>query len=213
MHSSRIITSGNRVLNFTSWASIAHLIAAKGGNYLLALSIGGVLTMFLPFIAEALCQAQTTLVSRYLGAKQYSQVVQLFYSGSFLALIPIGLMTIPLIFFPGITFQSLFSEIILDSSTIRLIFLGVWISFACYTFAFIPISYVLAYKDTKFSLFMGVVGWINGYLLIYFAFEGLKAPPEYFWLILSLMHGSSALLYYLRMRKLLSRTKAMFSYQ
>lgn len=208
-----LLRAGNRILGFTCWASIAQLMAEKGGNYLLVISIGGVLFMLLHFIGDALCQAQTTLVSQYLGAQKYHRLMKLFYSGTLLAVIPIALFAVPLLFFSSLTFQTLFSGIQLESFSVWLVFLGVWLSFGFYTFAFIPVSYVLAHKDTKFSFFMGVVGWGNGYLLMYLAVKVLSAPAEYFWLILSLMHGSNALFYYLRMRKLLSSSKAAVSYQ
>ena len=74
----------NRILNFTSWASIAHLMTAKGGDYLLVLSVGGTLFLFLPFLGDAICQAQTTVVSHILGARNYHLLNTSFRSGMIL---------------------------------------------------------------------------------------------------------------------------------
>jgi MATE family multidrug resistance protein len=192
----------SRVLMVASWASIARLMTAKGGDYLLILSIGGTLFLFLPFLAEAICQAQTTIVSNILGARNYNLMDKAFHSGTLLVLANIALFSIPLLIFPIHTFQYLFPNVMLNEMVIRSAFWGIWLCFACYTFYYIPISYILAFKDTKFLLFMGIANWINGFLLMYFAIETLQIKPENFWFVLSLMHGSMAILYYLRMKRL-----------
>ena len=52
---------------------------------------------------------------------------------------------------------------------------------------------------------MGGVNWINGYLLMYFFIVILDITADQFWLALSLMHGTTALLYFWRMQWLKSR--------
>jgi MATE family multidrug resistance protein len=195
----------NRILNFTNWAAIMHLMIAKGGDYLLMLSIGGALFVFLPFLGDAICQAQTTVVSQILGAKNYSALKKAFTSGTILTIVTISFLALPLIVFPLQTFDYLFPKIALTEQSIRLMFLGIWFSFSFMTWAFIPISYILAFKDMKFSLFMGVIGWVNGYFFMYFAMNAFNFPSDFFWLILSIMHGGNALFYYLRMKTLESR--------
>lgn len=195
----------NRVLSAASWASIAHLMAAKGGDYLLVLSIGGTLFIFLPFLGDAICQAQTTVVSQILGARTYPLLGRAFLSGAFLVFFTISLLSVPLILFPFQTFHYLFPTIIIGDLGIQKIFFGIWTCFAFFTFGFLPTSYVLAFKDTKFSLFMGALNWINGFLLMYIAIEKIQIIPDHFWLALTLMHMSTAFFYYLRMRWLQSR--------
>ena len=102
------------------------------------------------------------------------------------------------IIFEMSNWEKLFPTIILDSSTVRLIFLGIWLVSALYTFSFLPISYVLAFKDTSFSLFMGFVSWITGFLFIYASIEILHVSADYFWMLLTLLHFTIALFYYLR---------------
>ena len=187
-------------MNFTSWASIAHLMSAKGGDYLLILSVGGTLFIFLPFLGDAICQAQTTVVSHILGSRKYEYLDKAFRSGSLLVLSTALILSIPLVIFPHLSFQLLFPSVVLDPFVIRIVLLGVWISFSFYTFGFVPISYILAFKDTKFSFFMGIFSWFNGYLLMYLLLSGLEMPASFFWIALSLMHGSNAFLYWWRMK-------------
>lgn len=195
----------SKVIGFLCWASIAHLMTAKGGDYLLILSIGGTLFLFLPFLAEAICQAQTTVVSQLLGAKHYHQFRSAFYAGMLLVGITTGLLAIPLLLFPIPTFEYLFPTITLQAGVIKQVFLGIWCSIAFFTVCYIPISVVLAFKDTKFSLFIGILNWINGYLLIYLALTDWEMQAKQFWLVLALMHGSNAIGYFWRMRWLQSK--------
>lgn len=190
----------SRVLMASCWASIAYLMTAKGGDYLLSLSVGGTLFLFLPFLGEAICQTQTTIVSQILGSRRYFLLEKAYRSGTILVISATILVGIPLIIFPSFTFEYLFPKIIMSEAQIRQSFLGVWLSFTFFTFCYVPISYILAFKDTQYFLWMGFVNWINGYLYMYFMLKKIEIPAEDFWIYLSLMHASMALLYFLRMR-------------
>lgn len=193
------------ILVYLCWASIVRLMTAKGGDYSLILSIGGTLFVFLPFLGDALCQAQTTVVSQLLGAHKYYLLDKAFRSGTILALALISIISLPLVFFPSFTFHYLFPNIMMDEIVITRVFLGVWLSFAFFTIGYIPISYILAYKDTKFSLFMGFLNWIDGYLLMYWAIVKMHIAADQFWIVLTLMHICSAVLFYSRAKWLNSR--------
>lgn len=199
----------NRVLSFLSWAAIAHMMIAKGGDYLLILSIGGTLFVFLPFLGDAICQAQTTVISHIVGAKNYEAMKTAFRSGCLLVIYSCAILSIPLVFFPIDTFHYLFPKVTtLTDPSIFKVSLGIWISFLFYTFVFVPISYVLAFKDTGFSFFMGIFSWINGYLFMYLAIEKFNIAADQFWLVLTLYHGSTALMYYLRMKWLRAKVSS-----
>lgn len=200
-----LLRAGNRILNHTSWASMAHLMTAMGGEYLLILSLGGTLFIFLPFLGDAILQAQTSIVSQIIGARNYHLLGNAFRSGTILCIIPIVIFAIPLLLFPSLTFEYLFPNVVMDSGTIHKVFLGVWLSFAFFTFSYIPISYILAYKDMRFSLFMGFVGWINGFLVLYLILEYMNMKADQFWLVMSVMHVLNTIFYLLRMRHLRSK--------
>lgn len=195
----------NRLLNFACWASIAHLMIIRGGQYILILSLGGTLFLFLPFLADALSQAQTTVVSHLIGAQRIEQLKRAIRSGYFLVLMLSGLLAVPFLFFPQETFHLLFPDQVLDHESIRLLFLGVFASFIWFLTSCIPISTVLAFKDMKFSFIMGLFGWINGFLFIYYFIEKIHISANQFWLTLSFMHASNALIYHLRSRYLVHK--------
>lgn len=200
-----LLRAMNRVLNFASWVFIARLASSKGSDFLLSLSIGGSLFLFLPFLGDALCQAQTTVVSQILGAKNYLYLNKALRSAATIVIIMIVIVGIPLILFPSITFNWLFPTIQIENREITKMFLGIWLSFAFFTFGYLPISYVLAFKDTLFSLFMGFVGWINGFLFMYLMIEKVSIGADRFWITLSIMHLSNLILYWIRMRVLQAR--------
>lgn len=185
---------------FSSWASIAYLMTAKGGDYLLILSIGGTIFLFFQFLADAIYQTQVTIISHILGSRRYFYLKRAYYAAVALIGIMIGLVGIPLLAVPLMTFEYLFPGIDITESTIRIVFFGVWVCFAFFSYGFVPISHVFAFKDAHFFLFMGAFNWVNGYLLMYIAIEKMGMAADQFWLVLSLMHGSIALLYYMRMR-------------
>lgn len=196
-----LLRSLNRISSFLSWASIAHLMTTRGGEHLLVLSIGGSIFLFLPFLSEAICQAQTTIVSQLLGAKHYALLGRAFRSVFLLVLALIGLSAIPFVLFPDQTEQLLFPGIELGGG-LQKVFLGIWVCFAFSSFCSIPISYVLAFKDMQFSFAMGLVNWLNGYLLMYWVVETIQIPASDFWLALSVMHATTAAAYLWRMKKL-----------
>lgn len=188
-----------------SWASIAHLMASKGGNYLLILAIGGTLFTFFSCLADAVCQAMTTVVSQLLGAKKHLLLRKAFHSGAFLALILSGLMAVPLLLFSVPLFQLLFPGSMLDPDSIQKLFGGIWLSISCIIFNYLSMSYILAFKDTRFSLFMGAMTWINGYLVMYFAIEKAEIAANQFWIVLAITQLLGALLYAARRKRLISR--------
>lgn len=203
-----LIRALNRILIFTSWAATARLMSTRDADHLLVLSIGGTLFLFLPFIAESICQAQITVVSQILGLRDYGLLVKAFRSGTLLVFIVVALAAIPLLLFPEMIFSYLFPEFTLDITTVRSIFFGVWISFVFFTWNVVPVSYVFAFKDMNFSLLMGASSWLTCYGLMYLIMEVLNVPAKQFWVMLSLVHGITFLCYNCRVKWLLAKSDA-----
>lgn len=202
-----------RVSAVACWAAIAHLMGTKGGDYLLVLSIGGSLFLFLPFLGDSICQSETTVVSHILGAHNYPFLQRAFRSGMLLALLTILLVSPFFLIFPSTTFYWLFPTIEIDTTMIQNIFFGVWLSFIGFTLSYIPISYILAFKDTKFSVFMGGINWIIGYLFMYVVIEYFNMPADQFWIAVTFMHMANFLGFYFRMKFLISRASTATALQ
>ena len=173
-------------------------MTVRGGDYGLVLSIGGSIFLFLSCFGEALCQSMTTSLSQIIGAKKYELIIIAFRSGIMLALMLIVLIGIPFLFFSTQLCHFIFPTILIDG--IQKVFLGLWASLAFFIFGFIPISLMLAFKDTKFILFTGVVQWVYGYGLMYVAIRMVGIAAQNFWLVLGIMHCITLLIYSLRAR-------------
>ncbi|NGX43143.1 MAG: hypothetical protein K940chlam7_01434 [Chlamydiae bacterium] len=202
-----ILRAFNRILSVTSWVAITRLMIVRGGDYSVVLSVGGALFLFLPFLSEGLLQAQITAISGIIGSRKLELISKSIRSGTFIACVAIVIIGIPLLVFPRASIYYLFPTIPFGDFTIYKLMCGVWLCFGLYTLGVLPLSVVLAFKDTKFSLFMGGVSWINGYLLMYTAIEVMNIAPEQFWFVLGLMHGSTLIMYYLRMKWLEAKAK------
>jgi len=186
------------VVNFASWSATALLMTVRGGDYGLVLSIGGSIFLFLSCFGEALCQSMTTTLSQIIGAKKYELVLKAFRSGIMLALMLIVLIGIPFLFFSTQLCQFIFPTILIDG--IQKIFFGLWVSLTFFIIGYIPIGFVLSLKDTKFILFMGITHWFYGYGLMYAAIAMVGIAAQDFWLVLSIMHCITLLIYSLRAR-------------
>lgn len=200
-----LLRAANRVLAFSSWAMIARLLTSRGDEALSVMAAGGALFFFLPFLGDAICQAQTTAVSQMLGARHYTAFNKVFWSGSILVLLISLLIAIPLLVFPCETFHWLLPNSILSDAAIQKVFLGCWLCCVFLSLHFVPLSYCLAFKDLKFILFMGAFNWINGFLFMYWAMNIVQIESGQFWIILSGMHFTSWLIYLFRMKWLVSR--------
>ncbi|MGZ3732489.1 MAG: MATE family efflux transporter, partial [Parachlamydiaceae bacterium] len=143
-----VLRAMNRILTMANWGAMTYLMAQRGENHLLILSIGGTFNLLISFFGEAICIAQLTVVSQIIGSKKYHLLYSAFRPGVVLATIAILILSVNLLIFPSWTFHALFPKIIIDPSTIRLILMGVWLSSAISIYYYLPISYVLAFKDT-----------------------------------------------------------------
>jgi MATE family multidrug resistance protein len=196
------------ILNTSSWASVAHLVVSKSPEHAVILANGGSLFLFFGCFGESLGQAMTVIISQMLGAKSYSLLTKAFRSGVVLA---VGISLISSTILYGINqyfFHDLFPETRLADVSINRFLTGVAICIIFYTLIYIPISYILAFKDTFFSFLMGAFAWVNTFVWMYMAIHKIEIPAYHFWTFLSLSHISGILLYALRAKKLVSRVIA-----
>lgn len=190
----------NRISSVIGWGVIAHLMVAKGGDHLLILSLGGSLSIFLPFVFEAIYQAQTIVLSQHIGAKRYTQVSNTVRSGVILVSLSVLLTSIPFLSCSATTFDWFYPGIFLDPLSIQLLFFGVWIWFVYFTFSAIPISYILAFKDTKFYFILGSLTCVTDYFFMYVLVEKIAIPANWFWIALGLVQAISTIpIYFWRM--------------
>ena len=177
-----------RILGFTCWLAITYLMTEKGGDYLLVLSIGGTIFLLCQCTGEALCQAQMTLVSRFLGARDHTRLQPAMVVGLLIAVFISLILAIPLLLYPQLTFSCLFPTIALSATAVSNVLCGVWLSASFFTLSYIPTAHVLAFQDMKFFVGMGIFNWVNGFLWMYWMIDVVEIAASQFWMALCLMH-------------------------
>lgn len=200
-----IFRAFNRIFNVLSWGAIAHLMVSRGGDYLLILSLGGSFSLFLPFLFEAIYQAETIVLSQHIGEKRHDLLSKTVRSGFLLVAVSIVLTSSPFLIYAKQLFPCFFPLVSLDPISISLLFLGVWIWFAYFTLSAIPISYILAFKDTRFYSILGGITCVTDYLLMYFFIEKMQMNANLFWVVLSLVQMMGTIPFYFWRMKILSR--------
>lgn len=210
---SRLIRPGlfralSRIFTFTAWLTTTYLMSAKGGEYLLVLSLGGTLLLFSSFISEALCQAQTLTLSGILGGKNNFRFWPSISAGSLIAGVLSLLLTIPFLFIPQRTFEWLFPEVVLSSSQVSTILFGAWLTTSLSIFSSIPASGLLAFQDMGFVALMGLFSWLNGFLWMYWVMDIIQVNAYLFWHMIGMSHLANGLVCAWRLKYLMANSYA-----
>lgn len=186
-----------RLTNFLGWAASARIMTVKGGEYLLHLSIGGTISLFLSFIGEGFLQSLTVLVSNAKGSQDPHRLKKLFRSTTTLIVLLGGFLAFPLVLFPQAT-CSLFH--VLDPQLHHTLF-WIWIHTIVFTTNSALTSIFLAFKDTVFLMLVNLCLWITGNLPIFFAINYLQSPPHHFWMLITCSMLGTTLFYLLRLHR------------
>jgi MATE family multidrug resistance protein len=171
-----------RLALFAFWAATTHIMASKGGDYLLILTIGGTISMFLTFLCDGVLQAFVVLISNALGAQNYDRLKKFLGSGFILLFALACILALPLVIFPQTTL-SLFS--IKDGLTesIRYTLLWVWLHTLAVVVNALLLSVLISFKDTLFILISNLCASVVGYFPTYFCMNYFKLSPDKFWLL------------------------------
>lgn len=164
-----LLKAAYRISTTLCFTCISHIMITKQGDYLLFWSITATITAFLPFAGEAVCQALTTVTANILGAKNYHLLDRVSTNGYLLIVGIIVLAGLPLLLFPEFTFHFIFPEIALSSASIHYLFFAIWCISCTVMLCYVPISRLLAYRDTNFFLLTGGLYWIKNYGILYLA--------------------------------------------
>jgi MATE family multidrug resistance protein len=169
-----------RLLLFAFWAANTHIMASKGGDYLLILSIGGTISMFLMFLSDGILQAFVVLISNALGAQNYSRFKKFLSSGLFVILSLGCILTVPLVLFPNSMLQ-LFSLKTTLTPSLQLSLLWIWLHTMAVMFNALLLAVLISYKDTFFVLIASLVTAVIGYMAAYIGMNHFNLAPDKFW--------------------------------
>jgi MATE family multidrug resistance protein len=200
-----ILRALNRLSVLLCWACLARLMMTKQGDYLLFWSIGGIIGLFLPFIGEAIGQALTTVLSNMVGAGAFNLIRNADFAGFLLVMVIVAAMGIPMLLIPTETFHLLFPEVTIANDFVIQVFFGLWLTFTFATLCYIPVSRILAFKDTSFFLVTGALPWIDYYLVLYVAVNILEVSAALCWTILGFSNLVVLIIYLWRANWLISQ--------
>jgi multidrug resistance protein, MATE family len=170
-----------RLLSFAFWAACAHIMASKGGDYLLILSIGGTISMSVMFLTDGVLQAFVVLISNALGAQNYSRLKKFLNSGIFVILGLSCILTAPLVFFPK-TMLFVFSLKDPLTTSMQMTLFWLWLHTVAVMFNALLLAVLISYKDTFFVLIASLVASLVGYIATYIGMNTFKLLPDKFWL-------------------------------
>lgn len=176
-----------RIAMLASWAGIVHIMAVKGGDHLLVLSIGGTMLLLFSFINDGMCQGMITIASTLMGSKDYANIWKLVRSSALFLITTTLLLTIPYLIFPNFIL-SFFSLGEINADTLAILkrsFVWLWIFFFCYGFNAIGLSLITASRDMTFYLIVTLFVWLTSYLPAYYAMNVWNLSPDWVWLIMS----------------------------
>lgn len=171
-----------RLSLFAVWAATTHIMSSKGGEYLLMLTIGGTLSMFLSFLSDGVLQAFVVLVSNTLGAQNFNRLKKFLRSGVIFTLALGCLLTLPLVIFPQ-TALAIFSLKEGLTETFRLTLFWIWLHTITVIFNGMLLAILISFKDTFFILIANLFTAAVGYIPTYIGMNYFKFSPDKFWLL------------------------------
>ena len=174
------------VLVMLNWSLLVYLMTDRGGDYLLALSLGA--SLFLPFFSEAISQGVIGITSYLIGSQLTHHLGKVVRSALFLNAIGLVIVAIPLLIFPR-ELLSFFLSYELSSPTKEILIKvcqWIWFMYLCNSIYFIVFGITMAYKETFFYLMMNVLGmFFWTYVPVYCALQIFGAGPDVFWLVVA----------------------------
>jgi len=182
-----------------TWNYISHIFIQSGGIDLLTITFG--VTIFLPFLNDAVGVAVLTISSYLIGAQSWSLFPKLFRSIAFFIMGNAVIMAIPFIFFaPQIvhlfekeTFSLSETAILIKSSMM------VWLNFVTNSIYIISFMMLTALKDMRFYLIVHLpLGTFPYYFAIYYLHQKPYWSSEFLWLITAIFPIFFSSIYFAR---------------
>lgn len=171
-----------------AWNAAVYFITLKGRDYLLVLSIGSSLCLFISCINEGMGQGLITLFS-YLKEKSYSMVLKGIKGGFLFLFCSFLIIGLPLVLFQKELIGLFLHEEVSPEtfSYLRLGCLWVWLFFLFEGFAWIGLSLMTALGKTLYFLKMNlIINWPTIFTPMFLGIYLFEWSPDKIWLMCSL---------------------------
>lgn len=171
-----------RLLLFAFWAANTHIMAVRGGDYQLILSIGGTIGMFVMFLSDGILQAFVVLLSNALGARNYSRLKKFLHSGLWVIFSVGCLLTIPLIVFPDSVLM-LFSLKTVLTTSLKWSLIWMWMHTIALMLNALLLAVLISHKDTLYVLIASLIAAAFGYMTTFIGMNYFNLSTDKFWLL------------------------------
>lgn len=170
---------------FIDWSIVSRTMTVKSGLHMLVYSIGVTVFYFFTFFADALFQSMVTLVATQIGQKQSQAIWKTVYNGLFIMLSYALLLCVPFFFFPEVLTLCFKATPFANESleVMHSIIPSLWLALLGYGVSVIPLSLIVASRDTKFLSFYYSLFWIVSSLSTYLLMVVFDVGADKFWYI------------------------------
>lgn len=187
----------------TSWAAISYVMTQQGDPYISVLSIGVTVFYFLACLGSSLHIMMMTLNAQFLGAQAFHLIKKSLKNAQLLIAVLFIPLCLPFFFFSEPLLQLLFPRILLEPNLMHTLLKSVWMCLTTYAITGTTSGVILAFKDTRFLLLIGIWSLIFDFgICCFLAIDVFHISPSYFWVTISLGHLILASAYYWRIQKL-----------
>lgn len=193
------------MIEIAAWAFLLNMMAHVSIAHVTVVAIGSNIYVLFAFVTDGLEKSITTITANYIGAKLLPMIKRVFRSGLSALFIIIGLIAIPLLFFPNIVINIFLnkSQHIQNIQTIQhylnITLLGVWLYLIFDGIVWVIAGILTAAGDTLFIMIVNAsCAWLFAILPIYFFIVRQHVSPSWIWFLITTYSAINCLLFYLR---------------
>ncbi len=188
---------------FGDWVVVSRTVTLISEAHRMVYSIGVTIFFFFIFFADALLQAMLTLASTYIGQKQNDEVWKVVYYGLISMAVYSLILCIPFFIFPEIlTFcfkATSFENEMLE--VMHSILPSLWLALVSYGVIAIPLSLIVASRDTVYLFWVNAFIWVLSSLPIYLLMVVFGIGADKFWFLIFSINTIMAIIHFRRISK------------
>ena len=173
------------VFCFADWSVVSRTMSLQSEAHLLVYSIGVTIFYFFAFFADALFQSMVTLTATHIGKKQNQEIWKTVYNGLFVTVTYSLILCVPFFIFPeslmfcfkATAFRNEMMEVM------HSIIPSLWLALLGYGVSVIPLSLIVASRDTVFLFKYYALYWLFSFVPTYLTMVVFGFSADKFWLI------------------------------
>ena len=183
------------------WVSNVRVMALKGSDYLLVLSIGNSIALLFSFMNEGLAKGTITIASYIIGSRENQKLKRLLSSSLFFLFFVAALLFCPCVLFPRFLLTLFFTPAFpfqqMDLLTHACFWL--WVYFIMNGINYVGSAFLTALGDNFFTMIYNLLSaWLVYFFPVVIAIQVGGVSADKFYLLMALASLVSAGVYFLR---------------